>query len=265
MKRMKRMKKMKKIMQKARILLRNVYAALGAVVMPVLIHAAYGIREIDASAYTVPVQGIVVSEETGEPVAGIRLFYHIRKDTYSASASADTDSDGRFLIYVPEEDAYVFNFSDIDAFKSGGFFTSKSLSITRDETGDPLTVALYRESRTAVIRGTVRSSETGKPVSGIRISVSGYNGDKFGEVIDGSVFIDDSVFSEEGFRGLSDSDGQFYIQAPERDAYRIFFYDTTTRLFRQKQIDLTSDEIKVPLKVELYPIAREKTGKHGGK
>ncbi|MDR2028106.1 MAG: hypothetical protein LBP93_01065, partial [Treponema sp.] len=87
---------MGKMLEKARLILRNVYVALGATAMPFLIHAAYGMRQPDPDSYTVPLQGRVVSEETGEPVARIRVRY----DNYSA---AYTDADGRFLVYVPEE------------------------------------------------------------------------------------------------------------------------------------------------------------------
>jgi hypothetical protein len=67
----------KKILEKARLILRNVYAALGAAVMPVLIHAAYGMREPDLTSYTVPIRG--------------------RVEPYT---NANTDDDGRFRIYV---------------------------------------------------------------------------------------------------------------------------------------------------------------------
>jgi hypothetical protein len=156
---------MEKILEKARILLRNVYVALGATAMPVLIHAAYGMREPDPSSYTVPVQGRVVSEETGEPVAGI----HVQYDRFTV---VETDGDGRFLIYVPEENSYSIMFYDIDGFENSGFFSHKGMSITRDEIENPLAVSLYRESQVAVIRGTVRSKGIlGKPVSGIRVSI----------------------------------------------------------------------------------------------
>jgi hypothetical protein len=40
-----------KILEKARMILRNVYAAFGAAAMPFLIHAMYGVREKTAAAW----------------------------------------------------------------------------------------------------------------------------------------------------------------------------------------------------------------------
>jgi hypothetical protein len=226
---------MEKILEKARMILRNVYVALGATAMPVLIHAAYGMRQPDPSEYTVPVQGRVVSEETGEPVAGIRVGY----DNYAA---VNTDSDGRFFIYVPEEDFYGISFYDSDGFENSGFFSRKDMRITRDEIEKPLAVSLYREIQAAVIRGTVRSKGIiGKRLSGIRVSIYSREG------ISG-----ESKYAHfySGFEVLSDNDGKFSIQVPERDTYDIDFFDTNS-LFLGKQILVTSDEIKRSLKVRL--------------
>jgi hypothetical protein len=225
---------MEKILKKARMILRNVYVALGATAMPVLIHAAYGMRQPDPGEYTVPVQGRVVSEETGNPVGGIRVEY----DNYAA---ADTDSDGRFFIYVPEEDSYSIRFVDIDGFENSGFFSYKNMSITRDEIEDPLAVSLYRENQVAVIRGTVRAKGIiGKPVSGIRVSIRSI-GNR-----------DESRYASfySGFEVLSDKDGKFSIQVPERDTYDIYFFDDNG-LFQHKEMTVTSDEIKRSLKVKL--------------
>jgi hypothetical protein len=223
---------MGKILEKLRIILRNVYVALGATVMPVSVYAGYGQPQPDLSSYTVPVQGRVVSEETGEPVAGIRVGF----DRYSIVA---TDGDGYFLIYVPEEDSYNIWFSDYDGFENSGFFSNKNMSIPRDEIENPLAVSLYRESQVTVIRGTVRATGTGEPVSGIYVSVYS-RGDSSGE----SRY---TPFS--GFEGLSDNDGQFSVQVPERDTYSIRFYGN--RLFQWKEIVVRSDEIKDSLKVDL--------------
>jgi hypothetical protein len=223
---------MKKIVEKARLILRNVYAALGATAMPFLIHAAYGMREPDLSSYRIPLQGRVVSEETGDPVAGISV-------TYDRYATADTDGDGRFLIYVPEENFYPISFFDADGFENGGFFLHKNLSIARHEVEGSLEISLYRERQVAVIRGTVRSKETLKPIPGIRVSIQ--DGD--------SVESGHTPFYS-GFEGLSDNEGQFSIQAPERDIYTIRFFDDNG-LFERKEIHIGSDEIKGPLEVDL--------------
>jgi hypothetical protein len=185
----------------------------------------------------------VVSEETGEPITGIRVVYDERY------AAANTDGDGRFLIYVPEENVYLpgeiihqyhITFSDYDGFENGGFFSYKNMTIPRDEIGDPLAVSLYRESQAAVIRGTVRSKGTGEPVSGIYVYILYRDG--------GSGESRYTPFS--GFEVLSDHDGQFSVQVPERDRYSIRFSDANG-LFQWKEVIVTSDEIKDTLKVDL--------------
>jgi hypothetical protein len=227
---------MEKILEKARIILRNVYVALGATAMPFLIHAAYGMREPDRSSYTVPVEGRVVSEETGEPIAGISVWYNAGWDR----ADADTGSDGHFFFYVPEEDSYAIGFFDRDGFESGGYFSYKNMTITRDEITDPLEVSLYRESQVTVIHGKVRSQGTGEPVSGISVSIDYQNES-------GSASY--TPFTSR-FAVLSDKNGQFSIQVPERDAYFIYFYDANG-LFQRKTMNVSAGEIKDPLQVDL--------------
>jgi hypothetical protein len=222
---------MGKILEKTRIILRNVYVALGTTAMPFLIHAAYGMRQPDPESYTVPVQGRVVSEETGEPVAGIRVRYN----NYTI---VDTDSDGRFFIYVPEEDFYSIGFVDMDGFENSGFFSYKHMSISRNEIEDPLSVSLHRESQVAVISGTVRSKGIiGKPVPGVRVFISSSGAPEY-------------TSFHSGFWVLSDNDGKFSIQVPERDIYVIDFSDASG-LFQWKQITVTFDEIKRSLRVRL--------------
>ena len=233
---------METILKKARIILGNMYVALGATAMPFLIHAMYGMRQPDPDSYTVPFQGRVVSEETGEPVAGISVRY----DNY---ANTNTDSAGHFLIYVPEGEHYVIRFFDSDGFENSGFFSGKYMGITRDEIGEPLEVSLYRESQIAVIRGTVLSKETGEPVSGIRVYIHSTDGNtgEYGYT---------HFFS--GFEVSSDNDGQFYIQVPERNSYFIYFSDAND-LFQRKEMRVTADEIKHSLKVDL----EQRTGEDG--
>jgi hypothetical protein len=229
---------MEKILRKARMILRNVYVALGAAVMPVLIHAAYGMRQPDSHIYTVPVQGRVVSEETGEPIAGINV-----KSRYRYTV---TDSDGRFLIYVPEENLYSIEFVDNDGFENDGFFSYKNMSISLDEIENPLVVSLHRESQVAVIRGIVRSKGIiGKRLSGINVSIHSMDGD-----------IGESGYTTfmSGFNVLSGNNGKFSIQVPERDTYIINFYDAKN-LFQGKRISVSSNEIKRSLKVKLEKVS----------
>jgi len=220
---------MEKFLKILRMTLRKAYVALGVTAVPYLVHAGYAMLQPDPSTLTVPVRGRVVSDETGEPVAGIS----INIERYG-NLHTNTDNDGRFLIYLPEDDTYSFSFADIDGFENKGFFTRKQMSITRDEIGDSLEINLYRESNVAVIRGTVLSNETGEPVSGIRISI----------------FLTDFGMVPPVH---SDDSGQFYIHVPERNTYFMYFMDMNG-LFREKSINVTSDEIKDSLTVDLERI-----------
>jgi 5-hydroxyisourate hydrolase-like protein (transthyretin family) len=226
---------MEKFLKILRMTLKKVYVALGVTAMPFLVHAAYGMREPDPSSLTVPVQGRVVSEETGEPVAGISIS--VWSNGY---VRTNTDNDGRFFIYLPEENTYSISFTDIDGFENNGYFSQKQVSITREEIGNSLEISLYRENNVAIVRGTVLSKETGEPASGIRISISSIIGEieQFG-----------------GITVISDDSGQFYTQVPERNTYFLSFSDTNG-LFRYKTINVTSDEIKNLLTVDLEKINR---------
>jgi len=211
---------------------------LGAAVIPVSVHAAYGMRETDPppESYTVPFQGVVMSEETGKPIPGISI--HINRSP--GYRTTDTDAEGRFLLYLLEDDSYYIGFDDIDGFENGGFFTPKRMVIPREEIENTLVVNLYRENDVpVVVRGTVISGETGNPISGIMVTVRPLD--------------DRSGFSgPTGFAVLSDIDGRFYLSVPKRDTYAIAFAGTTS--FQGKVIRLDSNEIKSPLKVNLEKI-----------
>jgi uncharacterized GH25 family protein len=226
---------MEKFLEILRMALRKVYVALGVTAMPYLIHAAYGIRQPDPGSFTIPFQGRVVSEETGEPIAGISVG--------NSYIYTDTDNDGRFLVYMTtEQNSYSIYFTDVDGFENNGYFTEKQITISRDEIGDSLEINMYRESNFAVIRGTVLSKETGEPASGIRVGV-GSRTDNSG--------VGFSAFG--GFMVISDDSGQFYIHVPERNTYFMYFMDMNG-LFREKSINITSDEIKNSLTVDLERI-----------
>ena len=222
---------MEKFWKILRITLRKIYVALGVTAMPFLVHAMHGMREPDPDSLTVPLRGRVVSEETGEPIAGIYVWY----DRWT---SADSDNDGQFFFYLPEANTYTIRFVDKDGFENNGFFTEKNITVTRDEIGDSLKINLYRESNVAIIRGTVLSKETGDPVSGIRIAVFSYANES------------GVGFSTAGFEVSSDDTGQFYIQVPERNTYNVRFHDPNG-LFQVKGINVTADEIKNLLTVDL--------------
>jgi hypothetical protein len=229
----------KKLLYKTLI---KICMVLGAAVIPVSVHAAYGIREPDPESFTVPFQGVVISEETGKPIPGIT----VQNSRFPGFAKTNTDAEGRFLLYLLEQDTYdKIDFYDIDGFENGGFFYSKEMVVTREEIGNKLTVGLYRENDVpVVVRGTVISGETGSPISGIKVSVKAPS--------DGVPGL--SFYS--GFDVFSDNDGQFYLQVPKRYAYFIEFWDTTNLSFQSKRMTLALDEITSPLRVGLEKIIR---------
>jgi hypothetical protein len=141
---------METILKKARIILRNMYIALGATAMPILIHAMYGMRQPDPDSYTVPFQGRVVSEETGEPVSGIIVSIHSTDGNtgeygythFYSGFEVSSDNDGQFYIQVPERDSYFIYFSD-----ANGLFHRKDIRVTADEIKQRLKVDLEQRIR----------------------------------------------------------------------------------------------------------------------
>lgn len=234
---------MGKMIYKIRTILRNLYVALGAIVMPYLVHAGYGMMaqpDADPATLTVPFQGRIVSEETGEPVEGIFVSYQ-EIDPYLTYPTAYTDSDGRFVLYAPEAESYEFSFTDYDGFENGGLFYSKNMTITRNESENPLAIGLHKKDQT-VIYGTISSKGINEPVSEIRVTIQ----------IEDS----DGLYGFYIFQGFSDIDGNFSIQVPEREKYSLEFFDMNydylfNHGFRRQRIEVSSDEIKQALKVEL--------------
>ena len=205
--------------------------------IPVSVHAAYGMRETDPppESYTVPFQGVVMSEETGKPIPGIRVEYY-----HPGRTETNTDGEGHFLLYLLEEQSRnIIQFIDIDGFENGGFFMPKQMVIASGEIENTLAVSLSRENDVpVVVRGTVISGETGIPISGILVSVRVLTG------VPG-------FFGPHRFEVFSDNDGQFYLQVPKRDTYNIAFDDITSLFFRSKTMRFASNEIKDPIKVDL--------------
>ncbi len=222
---------MKKIIREFRLSLRKFFIAAGITTMPFLAHAGYSMREPDPEAFTVPVHGIVISEETGKPIEGI----HVIGDRWS---HVKTDSDGRFNFYIIESEVYRITFQDLDGFEGGGFFIQKSMEIAREKVEDPIQVSLFRESDVTDIHGFVFSEETGEPAPEIHVRI-------FLTASDRSLM--------GGFNIFSDKNGQFSIQVPRWDSYVLDFSDTN-RVFQWKRISVTADDIKSVMKVDLTHI-----------
>ena len=222
------MKYMNKLIRMLRLSFRKLFIAAGITTMPFLAHAGYSMLQPAPEEFTVPAHGRVISEETGNPIAGIQV-------DGGHFSRAVTDSDGRFSFYLIEEESYRFIFQDIDGFDGNGFFTRKLIDITREEVEDPIKISLFRESDVTNIRGIIYSEETGEPASGIQVSIL-------------STADPNSIFS--GFNVFSDEEGQFSVQVPSRNTYRLDFYDEN-RLFQRRSINVTAEEVIDVLNIEL--------------
>jgi hypothetical protein len=227
---------MKNIMFKIRTILKNLFVALGATTMPYLFAGGYAMQQIDPELLTVPFEGRVVSEETGEPIAGISIIFDYRELGLGVWPDTETDGDGRFLVYVPETEKYSIDFIDYDGFENG-YFPGKSMDLTRNEIENPLAVTMNRESQSTIIHGTVLS--IGEPISGIIVGIRSGNEHTY-----------------EAFSALSDNDGNFSIQVPKYNAYSIQFSDRNW-VFQAKNMTISADEIKQSLKVELEKVVPE--------
>lgn len=219
---------MKRIIRGFRLSLRKFFIAAGITTMPFLAHAGYSMREPGPESYTVPVQGRVISEETGMPIEGIQVTGDYWSET-------KTDSDGHFSFYLTEADVYRITFKDPDGFDGGGFFTRKSMDIPRENIEDLMNVTLFRESDVSDIHGVVLSEETGEPVQGIEVEIFLIGADNSWN---------------DGFQVISGKDGSFSIRVPRRDSYVLQFSDTNS-VFRWKRVNLTAREIVNKLKVNL--------------
>ncbi|GHV14719.1 hypothetical protein FACS189491_11340 [Spirochaetia bacterium] len=78
-----------------------------------------------------------MDKQEGKPIRGIDVQYN--PSTYTQKIYTKTDREGYFFLCLPEYDLYNISFREIDV---------------------------------SVIRGTVFSKETGKPIPGVRFHVS---------------------------------------------------------------------------------------------
>ena len=76
----------------------------------------------------VSIQGIVLAESTEKPVPGIQVSV---KDL---SSIVYTDEEGKFTIFVPQQDQYQLEFEDIDGPENGSFGpTSKDIALEEND------------------------------------------------------------------------------------------------------------------------------------
>ncbi|GHU13990.1 hypothetical protein FACS1894161_4390 [Spirochaetia bacterium] len=224
---------MEEYLEKISKIFRSLFLVLWGTVAPFVIYAG-GIPDLDPKGYTVAVQGRVISEQEGKQIRGIDVQYN--PSTYTQKIYTKTDREGYFFLCLPEYDLYNISFRDIDGFENDGFFTQTVMNFTRDNVKGTLEIRLFREIDVSVIRGTVFSKETDKPIPRVRFHVSS----------DG----DDSMFGFNAapFDKYADNTGQFYIEVPVRSSYSITFFDLNGP-HKWKMLHLTSVEINEPLNV----------------
>ena len=70
------------------------------------------------------ISGIVTSFATGKPIKGIKITIE------NSSQFQLTDSEGKFVMYVPKMDSYNINFEDIDSISNGSFAIKDTTLIT---------------------------------------------------------------------------------------------------------------------------------------
>ena len=76
----------------------------------------------------VSIQGIVLAENTETPVPGIQVSV---KDL---SSIVYTDEEGKFTIFVPQQDQYQLEFEDVDCAENGSFGpASKEIALEEND------------------------------------------------------------------------------------------------------------------------------------
>ena len=113
--------------EKRRKKLKKISLGLGTAVMSLLLQTCTSkpvfIEESMAVMYgpapdfamDVSIQGIVLEENTEKPIPGIQVTV---KDL---SSIVYTDEEGKFTIYVPQQNQYQLEFEDIDGPENGSF------------------------------------------------------------------------------------------------------------------------------------------------
>jgi len=128
-----------KLSEKSRKILRAVYRGLGVTAVTFVFHSCDGISTSQSAAYGMPpdrpereelaIRGLVISEETKEPIPGIGIWI---KDVTTQYAEL-TDSRGEFYFYVPKQENYTIIFTDIDGDENGGDYEQHTETITREK------------------------------------------------------------------------------------------------------------------------------------
>ena len=79
-------------------------------------------------ARDVSIQGIVLSEITEKPIPGIKVSVN------DQSSIVYTDEEGKFTIFVPQQDQYQLEFEDIDGPENGSFGpASKDIALEEND------------------------------------------------------------------------------------------------------------------------------------
>ena len=154
----------------------------------------------------VTIHGIVRSAENNEGISGIRLTVNITETDIRYQVL--TDDGGHFSIRVPEREVYNISFVDIeDLFRTN----TKEFELTN--IAAPLNIIMEDEN-IITIRGRVYSAETGQAADGIRVSLFPL-----------------SMGLNQRYVTLTDDEGYFYINIPEREKYTLNFEDRERNRF----------------------------------
>ncbi|MDR3236818.1 MAG: hypothetical protein LBT48_08885 [Prevotellaceae bacterium] len=111
---------MKKIAHVKRKLWKALFTGCGITTAAFIFQACYGTpQDYERDAY---VYGVVTSHTTGRPVQGVKVS--LKDSPYHDS---ETDAEGCFIIYIPQQDSLYLHFED--KFRQYGAYSSKDTII----------------------------------------------------------------------------------------------------------------------------------------
>jgi len=224
---------MSRIIINLRTLLRKLLVGLGVVIAPYVAHAGYSM--MDRGPANTPINGTVRSLDTGDPIAGLRVFAS-GSGIGTLGHETKTDVNGDFHLLVPEVERYVLYFDDFDEELNGGFFGENEKKFEFSDIQDNLNI-LLQEKKLVTIHGFVLSRAGNTAIPEIRIQL-------------------DMPGSRIGYVTSSNSNGSFSIRVPEMENYKIFIADFKNDNFIEtiKEIKLkdTGNSLSIILKEEKF-------------
>jgi hypothetical protein len=110
---------MKTFTNRKRKFLRNIFKGLSATSAAFIFQACYGIPQ--DFGFDVLVTGLVTSNQTGEPVPGIKVSID-NQPQYKL-----TCDNGRFAMYASQDSVYTIRFEDADSLQNGAFMPKDTI------------------------------------------------------------------------------------------------------------------------------------------